>query len=78
MVRALARADAAFLTHDTLEIAVQVNGKLRGRFPAPAGSSDDELSGLPGRSPTSRATCRAHELVRVIVVPGKLVNFVVR
>ena len=71
-------ADAAFLTHDTLEIAVQVNGKLRGRFSAPAGSSDDELSGLARALPNVASHLQGHELVRVIVVPGKLVNFVVR
>ena len=71
-------ADAAFLTHDTLEIAVQVNGKLRGRFSAPAGSSDDELSELARALPNVASHLQGHELVRVIVVPGKLVNFVVR
>ena len=71
-------ADAAFLTHDTLEIAVQVNGKLRGRFTAPAGSSDDELSELARALPNVASHLEGHELVRVIVVPGKLVNFVVR
>jgi len=71
-------ADAAFLTHDTLEIAVQVNGKLRGRFSAPAGSSYEELSELARALPNVASHLDGHEIVRVIVVPGKLVNFVVR
>jgi leucyl-tRNA synthetase len=71
-------ADAAFLTHDTLEIAVQVNGKLRGRFSAPAGSSDEELTELARALPNVASHLEGHEIVRVIVVPGKLVNFVVR
>ena len=64
--------------HDTLEIAVQVNGKLRGRFSAPAGSTDEELSELARALQNVASHLEGHELVRVIVVPGKLVNFVVR
>ena len=56
----------AFLVHDTLEIAVQVNGKLRGRFSAPAASTDEELSelaqGAPERrEPPGRARDRARD-----------------
>ncbi len=45
---------------------------------APAGSSDDELSGLARALPNVASHLEGHEIVRVIVVPGKLVNFVVR
>jgi leucyl-tRNA synthetase len=68
----------AFLAHDTLEIAVQVNGKLRGRFSAPAESSDDELAAAARALPNVASYLDGYELVRQIVVPGKLVNFVVR
>ena len=68
----------AFLVHDTVEIAVQVNGKLRGRFSAPAASSDEELEAQARALENVASHLDGHEVVRVIVVPGKLVNFVVR
>ncbi len=71
-------ASQAFLVHDTLEIAVQVNGKLRGRFSAPAASTDEELTALARALDNVASHLDGHEIVRVIVVPGKLVNFVVR
>ena len=53
-------AAAAFLVHDTVEIAVQVNGKLRGRFTR---AGREQRRGARGatraRSRTSRATSRA-------------------
>ena len=74
----MARRERAFLAHDTLEIAVQVNGKLRGRFSAPAASSDAELEAHARALGNVASHLDGHEVVRVIVVPGKLVNFVVR
>ena len=63
--------------HDTVEIAVQVNGKLRGRFSAPAASTDEELTEHARAIENVASHLEGHEIVRVIVVPGKLVNFVV-
>jgi leucyl-tRNA synthetase len=71
-------ADAAFLAHDTLEIAVQVNGKLRGRFSAPAGSGDEELEASARALDNVAGHLEGRDVARVIVVAGKLVNFVVR
>jgi leucyl-tRNA synthetase len=71
-------AAEAFLVHDTLEIAVQVNGKLRGRFSAPAASSDEELVAQARALDNVASHLDGHEVVRVIVVPTKLVNFVLR
>ncbi|MDX6540834.1 MAG: leucyl-tRNA synthetase [Gaiellales bacterium] len=68
----------AFLAQDTLEIAVQVNGKLRGRFSASADSSDDDLAAQARGLSNVAVHLDGHDLPRVIVVPGKLVNFVVR
>jgi leucyl-tRNA synthetase len=71
-------AAEAFLVHDTVEVAVQVNGKLRGRFTVPAGSSDDELEAHARALENVASHLDGHEVVRVILVKGKLVNFVVR
>ena len=57
---------------------MQVNGKLRDRIQAPAAASRDELEALRAQRPRSQAHVDGQEVVKVIVVPGKLVNFVVR
>jgi leucyl-tRNA synthetase len=71
------QVDAAALKQDSLELVVQVNGKLRGRVTVPVQAADDKV----------REIALAHEAVvrhvsgkavkKVIVVPGKLVNIVV-
>jgi leucyl-tRNA synthetase len=71
------QADPGALVRDTVEVVVQVNGKLRGRVAVPAGAGREVVE----------ATARADENVRrflddvtvrkVIVVPDKLINFVV-
>ena len=70
-------ADPAMLERDTVELVVQVNGKLRDRVQAPAAASRDELEAL-ARTPRLRGARDGKEVVKVVVVPGKLVNFVVR
>ncbi|MGZ4803013.1 MAG: class I tRNA ligase family protein, partial [Acidimicrobiia bacterium] len=70
-------ADPQWLTVDTVEIAVQLNGKVRARLTVPA--SLDEA----GTEAAARADERVAALLegkterKVIVVPGRLVNFVV-
>ncbi|MEO8689310.1 MAG: leucine--tRNA ligase [Solirubrobacteraceae bacterium] len=70
-------ADQAMLERDTVELVVQVNGKLRDRVQAPAAASRDELEAL-ARTPRLQTHVDGKEVVKVVVVPGKLVNFVVR
>jgi leucyl-tRNA synthetase len=70
-------ADTAMLERDTVELVVQVNGKLRDRVQAPAAASREELEAL-ARTPRLEAQVDGKEVVKVVVVPGKLVNFVVR
>ena len=71
-------ADDFFLARDTVEVVVQVNGKVRDRLQAPAAASREELEGLASASPKLQMHVDGKEVVRVVVVPGKLVNFVVR
>ena len=70
------QVDESALVQDTLQLVVQVNGKLRGHIEVPAEASREDVE----------ATARANENVlrftdgltirKVIVVPGKLVNIV--
>ena len=72
------QADPALLERDTFQLVCQVNGKLRDRVEAPAGASDAELLELARQAPNVRAHLDGREVVKEIVVPGKLVNLVVR
>jgi leucyl-tRNA synthetase len=71
-------AEPAMLERDVLTIVVQVNGKMRDRFEAPPGTARDELEAAARALDNVRAHVGGRELVKVIVVPDKLVNFVVR
>ena len=71
-------ADLALLERDTVEVVLQVNGKLRDRIQAPADASREELEALAREQPRIQAHLDGNEVVKVIVVPAKLVNFVVR
>ena len=69
-------ANDAMLHRETIELVLQVNGKVRDRVQAPAGLSDEELIALAKASERVRAHLNGEER-RVIVVPDKLVNIVV-
>jgi leucyl-tRNA synthetase len=71
-------ADPELLVSDTVTLVVQVNGKLRDRVEAPAEASKDELLRLARESEKVARHLDGQEIVKEIVVPGKLVNLVVR
>jgi leucyl-tRNA synthetase len=56
----------------------QVNGKVRDRVEAPSGASRDQLEALALRAPNVQAHIDGKQVVKVVVVPDKLVNVVVR
>jgi leucyl-tRNA synthetase len=76
--RAWPDADPALLASDTVTLIVQVNGKLRDRIEAPAKASREQLLELARASEKVGAHLDGKEVVKEIVVPGKLVNLVVR
>jgi leucyl-tRNA synthetase len=71
-------ADPALLTTDTFELVVQVNGKLRDRIEVPADASREDQERRARESTKVAAHLDGGEVAKTIVVPGKLVNFVVR
>ena len=71
-------ADPALLERDTFQLVCQVNGKVRDRLEADAGASQEELAALCREAPNVRAHVDGREVVKEVVVPGKLVNLVVR
>jgi leucyl-tRNA synthetase len=70
-------ADPEMLVRETREVVVQVNGKLRDRLQVPASIAEDELVALARGSERVQAHLNGGEPRKTIVVPGKLVNFVV-
>ena len=70
--------DAAALVRDSVTIVVQFNGKVRERLELPAGLSREELQEKVLSDSAVRARMEGKEVVKVIAVPDKLVNVVVR
>jgi len=68
--------DEAACREDEVEIAVQVNGKLRARVTVPAGASEDDLKAAAMAEPKVQQYLEGVEVRKTIVVPGRLVNIV--
>ena len=71
-------ADAALARKDELEIPVQINGKLRSRVIVAADVSEAELQTIALADSKVRSFIDGHQVVKVIVVPQRLVNVVVK
>jgi leucyl-tRNA synthetase len=71
-------ADEAMLESDTYELVCQVNGKVRDRVQAGAEDDETTLKALCMAAPNIIAHVEGKQIVKEIVVPGKLVNLVVR
>ncbi len=72
------QCDASLLKEDTVEIPVQVNGKLRGRIVVPAGAENAVMEAAARADEKIAELLNGKTVVKTIVVPGKMVNFVVK
>jgi leucyl-tRNA synthetase len=63
---------------EEIEVAVQVNGKLRSRIFASPDASEDQLREAALRDEKVRATTEGRDVVKVVVIPRRLVNVVIR
>jgi leucyl-tRNA synthetase len=70
--------DPELTKEEEIEIPVQVNGKLRGRVTVHAGSPDEFVRQRALDDEKVKAAMDGKVVVKVIVVPGKLVNIVVK
>jgi leucyl-tRNA synthetase len=70
--------DPALLERDTFTLVVQVNGKLRDQLEAAVDAGEEELIRLARESDRVRQHIDGKQVVKEIVVPGKLVNLVVK
>ena len=71
-------ADPAMLESDTFTLVVQVNGRLRARVEAAVDAPEEELVRLALSTDAVKRHLDGKEIVKEVVVPGKLVNLVVR
>jgi leucyl-tRNA synthetase len=72
------KADAELLRSETFTLVVQVNGRRRDQVEADVGASEEELARLARESEGVKRHLDGKDIVKEIVVPGKLVNLVVR
>ena len=72
------QAEEALLESEVYELVCQVNGKVRDRVQASADAGPEALKDLCRAASNVRAHIDGREIVKEIVVPGKLVNLVVR
>ena len=70
--------DAALAAEDEIEIPVQVNGKLRGLVVVPAGATEDQIKQTALADAKVQAAIAGKQVAKIIVVPKKLVNIVVK
>jgi len=74
---AFPEADQSLLVAKTIEIPVQVNGKLRARLSVAADTDASTLEDLALADPKVQEFLGGRDVRKVIVIPGKLVNIVV-
>jgi leucyl-tRNA synthetase len=70
-------ADPAYLVAETIELPVQVNGKLRSRITVPAGADQTAVEAAARADEKVAAHLVGRSVRKVVLVPGRLVNFVV-
>ena len=66
------------IADEEAEVVIQVNGKLRGRMGVPFGTNSAELESRARIDSRVQSYLEGKQVVKVIAVPDKLVNFVVR
>jgi len=70
--------DPALTVRDTVEIAVQVNGKVRARIEVAPDASEETAREVAMTESNVSSQVEGREIVRVIYVPGRLLNVVVK
>ncbi len=70
--------DPALIKEDTIEVPVQIRGKLRSKISVPAEADRDALEAAARADTRIADLLTDQSVVKVIVVPGRLVNFVTK
>jgi len=69
--------DESLTQDETIEVPVQIKGKVRGRISVPADIDKAGLEEAARNDPKITEQLEGRKIVKVIVVPGRLVNFVI-
>jgi leucyl-tRNA synthetase len=70
--------DEKWLKDDTVEIPVQIQGKLRGRVVVPANADAEAMKAAAAADPRIAEQLAGKQIAKIVAVPGRLVNFVVK
>ena len=70
--------DEALIREDSVEIPVQINGKVRARVQVSAESSEQQLEEAARSDPKIAQLLADKKVVKVFVIPGRMVNLVIR
>jgi leucyl-tRNA synthetase len=70
--------DPELAKEEEVEIAVQVNGKIKARITVPADADEAIVRSLALADEKVKVAVEGKDLVKVLVVPGRLVNIVVK
>jgi len=70
--------DPAALVEDEVEIVLQVNGRVRDKINVPTQASDEDLRRISLENQKIRELTNGKKIVKMVVVPGKLVNIVIK
>ena len=70
--------DEAKIAEAEIEVPVQVNGKLKAKVKVPAGADNATIEAAAKQNSTVAGNLEGKTTVKVVVVPGRLVNFVVK
>jgi leucyl-tRNA synthetase len=71
------KADESALVKDSIELVIQVNGKLRGKIAVPAEASKADIEAQAQADENVQRFTEGKQIRKIIVVPGRLVNIVV-
>jgi leucyl-tRNA synthetase len=69
--------DHAALVRETVEMVVQVQGKIRGRIEVPADADEETVTAAAMEEPNVQRFIGDAEIRKIVVVPGRLINIVV-
>jgi len=70
--------DEKAMVKDTVELAIQINGKVKGRIEVPSAASEKEIENIAISNPETEVLLSGKQVVKIIVVKNRLVNIVVR
>ena len=70
--------NAQYLIENTVKMPVQFNGKVRFTLDVPADADKDTIAEMARTAPQSERHLEGKEIIKLVVVPGRIINFVIK